>query len=91
MFCIPPFLEDVQPASFTLATLTFDTLGTGTSPLTLSIRRLGDAFADPLTATPGSGEVVVTPEPSSMLLFVMGLAGLAGVRQTSRRRGRLVA
>lgn len=91
VFCLPPFLEDLQPSSFTLATLTFDTLAIGTSPLTLSINVLGDAAGESLTATLDSGEVVVTPEPGSLLLFVSGLAGLAGVRKKYRRRGHPVA
>ena len=32
----PPYLDDIQPSSFTLATLTFDTLSLGSSPLNIS-------------------------------------------------------
>ena len=39
-FCIPPFLNDLQPSSFTLATLTFDTLSVGTKPAQLLGERL---------------------------------------------------
>lgn len=40
---LSPFLDDLQPSSFVLATLTFDTVGEGNSLLNLSINELLDA------------------------------------------------
>jgi hypothetical protein len=49
-----------QPSSFTLATLTFDAVGTGTSTLALSVNALGDENGNSLPATLQNGAVTVT-------------------------------
>lgn len=86
-------LDDSQADSFTLATLTFNTIATGTSPLGLSINALGDALGDPLTAEIGnsfvsvSSQPVTVPEPSFTLVgfgLTMGLGGLLKGRDRSR-------
>jgi hypothetical protein len=56
----PSTLLSSQPASFTLATLTFDAVGTGTSALGLSVHALGDQNGNSLSATLQNGSITVT-------------------------------
>jgi hypothetical protein len=70
-------LNNLQAADFILARLLFDTASAGISALTLNINALGDAFGDALTANVQDGSVTVTsttivPEPSSILLLLLG-------------------
>lgn len=55
----PADLDTLQPGSFTLATLTFATIASGTSFLEVIVNALGDAVGDPLTAETGKGTVRV--------------------------------
>jgi hypothetical protein len=90
-FCIPPYLDDIQPSGFFLAELTFRGLSPGTSTLGLQSNALGDGFGDPLSATVKDASVLVTPEPVSLTLVGSGVIGLfilsrrrsAGGRQSS--------
>ena len=85
ILCIPPFLDDLQPGSFTLATLTFEALAAGTSSLLLNINALGDAFGDPLSADLGVGSITAVPEPATLILLSLGLIALVGLRRIDRR------
>jgi hypothetical protein len=82
----PSDLDTYQLGSFTLATLYFDTIGFGNSPLNVSINALGDALGDPLTANVDSGWINVTdgsqsvPEPSSLILIASGVFALGWQR-----------
>ncbi len=86
------FLFDLsgQPANFTLATLLFDTVAPGTSPLTFTQSLVSDAFGFPLALSHvGDAEVTVMnpiPAPSAMVLFGTGLAGFVIWRWTGCRR-----
>lgn len=81
-FDLMPFQDQDSP--FSLFTLTFDTIGLGTSPLDFLYLSLSDAtgflpiFPDEIIA----GEVTVqepvnVPEPSSLLLLLTGIGLLA--------------
>ena len=89
-------LSGLQGAGFTLARVTFGTVGVGLSPLTLLNVALGDADGQPMagfqiangsvcvTAAGTAGPCVV-PEPASLSLLAAGLAA-AFVRRRATRR-----
>jgi hypothetical protein len=70
---LPSDLDTLQADTFTLATLSFDTLQVGTSPLALSVAALGDANGQSLTADLEKGLVSAVPEPQAALVFLVGL------------------
>jgi len=81
-------LNNLQAGAFTLATLTFVTIGIGTSPLGLlglTENALGDANGDPLSADIQSGSVNVSgnavPEPGTLVLVCSGLAVIGCLRK----------
>jgi hypothetical protein len=77
-------LDPLQPESFALATLFFNTLAEGTSPLTFFQADVVDALAQPILLTTLDGSVTkAIPEPGTVVLLACGLA-VAAVRQRER-------
>ena len=74
-------LDALQPSSFPLATLTFDTLTIGTSSPDISITALGDAYGNPLSADVQSGTIAPVPEPATFILIGFGLGGIGILRR----------
>ena len=84
---VPADLNLLQSENFTLATLSFSALSSGTSSLRININALGDAFGNPLpaqivgaSATVNQGNSNPIPEPTSLALALAGLLVLATVR-----------
>lgn len=86
------YLNATQMPSFTLVTLTFDTLSAAiNSPITLAINALSDGNGNPIASSVDGGSVsvttaTVTPEPSSGILSVTGLLILAWYLVATRYR-----
>lgn len=83
-FDVPFALTSLQAQDFILASLTFDALSPGVSPVTLSINALADQNGDPITAgavnasvdIQSAGAIPTVPEPSTWLLLCGGLVAL---------------
>jgi hypothetical protein len=85
-------LTSLQAANFTLASLTFDALAPGVSPVTLSVNALPDQNGNSIAAGTVSGLIDIqsaggaaVPEPGTWLLFCGGLVMLVlrGYRRAS--------
>jgi hypothetical protein len=63
-------LQGAQAGSFTLATLSFTALNSGTAFFSLSAGVVDDAFGNKLTTI---------PEPGTMVLLATGLLGITGL------------
>ena len=85
-------LLSLQPSVFTLATLTFDTLAVGISPLTITVNAIGDQDGNSLSPNLQNGSVTVTggstatPEPRTFWVMALGLTGFIFVKR--RKTGR---
>lgn len=84
-------LNNLQSPSFVLGTLSFQTIGLGTSSINIGVNALSDAYGDALTSGIQNGSVIVNasavPEPNSVLL-VGSLAGVLVLRRGFRQRMR---
>ena len=67
-------LDSLQPSSFVLFTLNFQALGPGTSPVSVQLNALSDAFGDSLAATANNASVQVSSVPEPGLLVPLGFA-----------------
>ncbi len=81
---IGPYLDDIQPGSFTLATLTFrvDALAPGSSTVVSidTVYAVGDGFGSALTLDGTSNAIInAVPVPAAVWLFGSGVIGLLGV------------
>jgi hypothetical protein len=84
-------LTSSQASSFTLATLMFNAVATGTSALTLSVNALGDQNGNPISASLQNGSVTISsappvPLPASAWLLLSGLGSLAMLVQRGKLR-----
>lgn len=88
-------LDTLQAASFTLATLTFNSLAAGTSGLDITVNALGDANGDQLDAVISNGSITVKsstqppsiPEPATLPLLGIGLLGMIALAMRRERSG----
>lgn len=83
-------LSSLQAQDFTLATLYFNTSGSGTTPLDISIDSLADANGNALAADVTSATITVAqpaavPEPSTLALLLPALAALMWLGNRHRR------
>jgi hypothetical protein len=91
----PGVLISSQASSFTLATLTFDGVGVGSSPLALSVNAIGDENGNPLTTSLSNGSITVTSSTTTTAApeidagsTMAGLTLLLGGLAVLRKRGR---
>jgi len=84
-------LDLLQAGEFTLFSVLLNTIATGTGNFSLVANTLGDAYGDNLVAGQINGTQVTTgavsvPEPSSVLLLLVGILAIAMLRAKSAQR-----
>ncbi len=90
IFCFAPFLDDIQPDTFTLATLLFNAIGAGNSALKFGFVDIKDSDLDAtelqVTANNGAVEVVAAdvPEPNTILLVAIGFVSIVSLKRNRR-------
>lgn len=89
----PGFLDTFQADSFTLATVTFNTIGTGVSSLRLTPNAIGDALGNPLALDISDGQVIVLSSQSHVpetadtgALLMMSMLALGIFKRKSYQR-----
>jgi hypothetical protein len=93
VFCIPPYLDDLQSDAFVLADVAFEVIGVGSSPLTLGVNTFGDTqgVAIPATTVNGAVEGVLpsgaAPAPAPTALMVLAAVVLGAVRRARAGSG----
>lgn len=86
LFCIPPYLSDLQGTSFTLATLVFSAAAPGAAVFGLTLNAMADGFGDNLAAEVGTlptVQITAVPVPAAIWLFGSALCGVATIRRRS--------
>lgn len=86
-------LNALQADSFALATLSFNALASGSSPFTLSLNAVGDAYGADLPVTWSGGSVTIAapvatsvPEPETLALTLISLGALGFSMPRRKRR-----
>lgn len=82
VFCISPYLQDLQGSAFGLATLSFQALQPGTGSFGLTIQSATDGNGDNLPATfADPAHVTAVPLPATLWLFASAALALGGFRR----------
>ena len=88
VFCIPPFLEDLQSTNFVLASFRFTGIKSGTSTIGLSNVTLSDGSGNEIPdVVVQRGKISVVHEPNIIALTGLGLVGL--IFSSRRKRTRI--
>lgn len=96
IFCIPPYLDEIQPGSFALATLDFTigslAPGSSTTVGISTVNALGDGFGLALPLDNTLDAIIrrpadTVPEPGSLILLLAGIGAFALLRRRAGGAG----